>query len=226
MGLISFFVGIGTAIVGALSVAASYVGSAVAAMAVKLVSLAPVIGEYISKIAIIVDFIGKIFGVTVEDTPEELGYKASIAEKGIDDFDSTKEYMQYLEKDIKIDEEEYSKRSDEKRLADMTIGSVLVVKGISEEKEIDISEEFLIEVAKQDLTGTQVATLIETYKEREAKLDIYDYLQGNIHGIESIESGETFAAALRKLYPKLTPDAIDDKIIEMKRTSVSFEEGK
>lgn len=224
--MLGLIVGICSAVASACAAAATYVGTMVATFATKLVTMLAPIMQELPKILDIVDVIAKLLGITNEDTPEELGYKAMQAENSIDDFDSAKEYIHYLEKSIKIDEEKYANRTDVEKTTDQVLGTALVTKAISEEKNLDISPEFLVETGKQNLTGKQVTSIIETYKEHNAKLDLPDYLQGNLHGEEGLKSGDVFAEALGKLYPNLSREAIDEKIVDMMRVSVNYEGSK
>ena len=94
------------------------IGAAIANFVAKIPP--PVLEKIISTtIDIVGDLAKRLLGCS--DSPAELGDKALNAEKKPEDFETTSDYIKYLEKDIKLDREAFQNLTpEEKRTRELT----------------------------------------------------------------------------------------------------------
>ena len=97
----------------------------------------------IEVISAIVSVVAEILGLKdEEETPEELGMKAEIAEKKPEDFESVDQYIEYLREEVSIDKKELEELSDEDRVKYLAIGTAITIKGIEEKYKMDMPVDF------------------------------------------------------------------------------------
>lgn len=186
------------------------------------VPLNEMIGEIIGVIADIVHDICVNLGIIEkEETPEEIGMKAQEAEKKPDDFDSIEEYINYLRDDIKLDKEKFENLTDEERLSCSAIGSTILAKGISEKKGIDLSSEFLVEVAKHKMKGEEVEAFIDNFKKNDLKMDsMKEYLRCDLSPEENEKVDVVVKETLKDINPQMSDEELDEKLEEMSEISL------
>lgn len=186
------------------------------------IKMPEIIEIVIETIAEIVEVIGKKIGlIEEEDTAEELGFKAQDAERKPDDFESVEEYIDYLRNEIKIDREKFDNLKDEDKLTCNAIGSTILAKGISEKKGVELSGEFLVEVAKQKMKGEEVNAFIDNFKKNDLKMDsMKDYLKCELSPEENSKVDSVFKETLKELNPNFTQSDIEAKLDEMTETSL------
>ncbi|GAB6100658.1 hypothetical protein JCM16358_25370 [Halanaerocella petrolearia] len=216
-----------SAVKNCISEVASSIGSAVSSFAKKLVVGVPEVAIIAEVISAVIKVIAKELGlVEEEETPEELGAKAVESEKGLEDFSSTEEYIEHLRTEVELDMEEFNNMGEEERLACSAIGISVLSKGIEEEKEITIPEDFWVEVGKQDMKAEEVKAYIENFKDNDSvELNLGDYLKGNLSVRENKETSSVIEDTLRELNPDLSDEDIQDRIFEMKQVSREVERG-
>ncbi len=215
---------IGSAISSAVSFVGSCIGSIGSVLgdfATKFLSVVGPAIPYLNAIlttiqiiAYILDIIGK------DDKVEELGFKATQADKKPEDFDSTKEYIDYLRNEVKLDIEKFHNLKPEQKLGSAAIGIAIVTKGISEKMQMEIPPEFLKEIGRQNFKAEEVKSLIENYKENNVKLvDLNKYLEGKLQIDDNKIHSSVIEQTLKQLNPELSDKDIADKIWEMKQKS-------
>ncbi len=215
---------IGSAIGSAIGFVGSCIGSIGSVLgdfATKLLSVAGMTIPYLNAIlttiqiiAYILDLIGK------DDKVEELGFKATQADKKPEDFDSTKEYIDYLRDEVKFDIEKFNNLKPEEKIGTAVIGVSILTKGISEKMGIDIPPEFLKEIGRQNFKAEEVKSLIENYKENNVKLvDLNRYLEGKLQIDDNKTHSSIIEQTLKQLNPELSDKDIIDKIWEIKQKS-------
>lgn len=190
------------------------------------IKIPEVIVTTVEIIAEVVEFIGKKLGlIDEENTAEELGFKAQEADKKPDDFDSIEEYIEYLRDEIEIDREKFDNLKDEEKLSCSAIGSTILAKGISEKKGVELSGEFLAEVAKQKMKGEEVDKYIDNFKKNGLKMDLMkDYLRCELSPEEDKKVGTIFKETIKQLNPDFTQSDIEEKIDKM--TEISLKDFK
>ena len=200
-----------------ISGVAGKVGSVVSSFANSLVAKLPepsILNEVISAVVkVIAEKLGLI---ETEDTPEELGAKAVESEKNIEDFDSTKEYIEHLRNEVELDMEEFNEMGEIERLGCSAIGVSILSQGIEEEEEISIPEDFWVEVGRQDMKVDEVKAYIENFKENDlTQINLGDYLKGNLSVKENKKVYPVIRDTLEELNPELSDQDIEDKLFEM-----------
>lgn len=174
----------------------------------------------VQAVCAIVGFIAEALGLKdKEETPEELGMKAEMAEKKPEDFDSISAYIEYLRNDIELDKKKVEQLSDEDRVKYAAIGSGLYIKGIEEKYGIEAPGEFWRDVADLQLKGEEVKAYIETFKANgmESMKDMSDYIRGIYpeSGTAPRLVSQSMTDALKKIYPELSEDEICSKLVSM-----------
>lgn len=157
-----------------------------------------------------------------EETPEELGYKAEEAGKEgkkPEDFDSTEAYIEYLRKEVKIDQERFDKLENKDKVAYGAIGSALYVKSMEEKYDMKMSPEFWTTVSKMDMKSEEVKAYIDKFKENGMTdmKDMANYIERKpLEGAKSRrEMTGIMMETLRELNPDLSEDALADKLFAM-----------
>lgn len=172
-----------------------------------------IIGSFIGQIA-------KGLGIGGQEQPEELGAKAREAEMKPADFQSTQDYIRYLENEVKLDRQNLGLMSTEERLACTAVGIGILSQGISEKKGIGIPPEFWIEVGKQKLESRQVEAFIDQFKlDRQDLGDFGPYLKGELRSGEALSIAPTIARALQQQNPGMSQDDIASRIATMKEAA-------
>ena len=100
-----------------------------------------------------------------EDSPEELGMKAEIADKKPEDFDSISEYIDYLNEQVSLEEGASENLSPEEKAKYGSMGAALNIKAIEEKYNVGMSQEFLSDVSKMKMTSEEVSQYIKEFSE-------------------------------------------------------------
>ena len=130
--------------------------------------------------------VGKLLGITTEkEKPEELGMKAAKSDKRLEDFNSYKEYKNYLNS-IELTREDM-KKMEENKSAYAHIGTAVCLQGINDFYDMPISIETFIALAQIGLkNGNSIKTLLDEYKKKNIKPNIDKVVSGkNITPMES-----------------------------------------
>lgn len=77
----------------------------------------------------------------VEENPDELGWQMNEADKKPEDFDSFKEYKEYLDREYPFDKEKFDALSEEQKMACRYIGMVGTMAELKESKGFEITPE-------------------------------------------------------------------------------------
>ncbi len=221
MGFIGAVIGaIGTFISGAVSFigsAISTVGPAISGFAGKVLEVVASIPkisldsikEIVGTVATILECVCKVFGITENETCEELGAKATQdGVKNIDEFDGdTKAYIDYLRNEVKLDKERLEVMSPEDKLGCKALGISIESKAVEQEiGGVKISPEYLAVMArihnsgKMNMDAQSFIDVTESLKKsgiRDMK-DVSDFFEhkGNT---DSIKTGEALTEAFGSL---------------------------
>lgn len=224
--MLGFLSGLGSAICSGLSTVATKLGGVLAGAIQsfsKIIAKLPEIDiiKIIDIVSVIVKGIAEILGlITEEDTTEELGAKAQEAEMKPDDFDSIEEYIEYLKNEIKLDNEKFNNMSNEERLTCSAIGSTILAKGISEKKGIEVSIEFLVDMAKLNMKSKEVEKYIDNFKSNDLDLNLGDYLKGDLSASENIKIRPVVINTIKELNPDLSDQEVKEKLGDMREISL------
>ncbi len=206
----SFFSSVGSVI----SNAVSSIGSALVSSSSKLLDI---VGTRLYVVSVIIQVVAALIGVlTKEDDVEELGAKAMESDKKPEEFDSNAEYIDYLREEVKLDKEKFDKANDVEKAARTAVGSIIVAKGISEQKGFDIPLETWVAMAKLNLTdkAQEVDKLLETFKDGKLE-DFAKYVDGKLDIKKEGEIGDDLLNMYKKLEPNTSIEEIEDRVMKM-----------
>jgi hypothetical protein len=187
----------------------------------------PGLGELLIAIMVIVKVVGAVaeaLGIKKEDeTPEELGMKAEIADKKPEDFDSIQEYIKYLREEVEIDKEQVEELSEEDKAKYAVIGSSLYIKDAEERFGIDIPSELWYTAGRLQDEGKLeegkstefIKAGIESASKGDIDLkDMCDYIKGGRieSGADAFEVSDSIVEVLGQVYPELSRDEIYGKL--------------
>lgn len=160
----------------------------------------------------------KILGVNEgDDSPEELGMKAEIADKKPEDFDSIEEYIKYLNEEVELEENATENLSETDKVKYGALGTALNIKAIEEKYDINLSPDFLRDITLMKLTGEEVAKCIDKCKENDINdvQDMTDYLRGKDTHSDKSKVSDAIVDSMSEVYPELSKDEIEAKLYEM-----------
>ena len=98
------------------------------------------------------------------------------------------------------------------------MGAALTIKAIEEKYNINLSPDFLRDITIMKLTGDEVAAYIEEFKENgiDKMQDMTDYLREKPINASKQDVSESMLSVMKELYPELSNEQLEEKIIEMK----------
>jgi len=209
---------VGSCISGAASIVSSAVSS-LGSLSGVVGSFLKVASPYLSTIMSVVQVVSQLLGIVQpNETPEKLGDKALNADKKLEDFDTTQEYMEYLREEVDFDKEAFDKLSDEEKLARSAIGTVISMKAINEHKGFEVTLDTWTSMAKlyekNILNKESVDGFIDEFKENQSELNAY--VNKEIKGAKGVEVAGKMAQAYQKLEPTLSTDEINNKVLNSK----------
>jgi hypothetical protein len=176
--------------------------------------------EALQTVLNVVETIAKSLGIIKqEDNNEDLGDRAMRAEKNIEDFDSTRDYINYLREEIKAKtKDEFERLSPEERLARRALGASILSKAIEEEFDTKIPIEFWEKAIKLGLDSKEIEEILEKFKSVGIKPEEFiKYLKRelNIQDEDKIEN--SLIDAYKNLEPNATQEELEEKILSMQR---------
>lgn len=213
--------GIGS-VCSAICDAVSHVGKMCVSIATKLVE-----SKVLEPIMAIVDFLAKVLVVIEkQESPEELGDKAMRADKKLEEFDSTNDYINYLRKEVKFDKAEFDKCSDIDKTVRAAIGSTICTLGIEEKLNMLIPPEFLKKSAELKMHGEEVKNYLDSFKKigLSDMTDMCDYLERKADPKNVEKIGAAILDGLARNNPTLNEEQLNEKIAAMQQSVLSPKE--
>jgi hypothetical protein len=199
--------------ISAVSSVASSIGSAISGVAGSLLKVAlPHIGTVLQ----IIEAISTILGILMPDEKlDELGDKAINADKKLEDFDTTEEYIGYLRIEVEIVMEKFDKLSDEEKLARSAIGASIVLKGVEEKKGFEISTDTLVTLAKMKeselIKDGDFDKVLDEFKYDQKELNDFVEDKADFDTSEFVE--DKLSSMYQELEPNLSKEEIKEKIL-------------
>lgn len=207
------------------------IGSAISAVVSGVTSACSAIGGFIAKAAPIaveiakclpvvrdiITAIGKILEIISGDTkPEDLGAAMQQCGKKPEDFETTKEYIKYLEEEIKAGRVDCSVNEDKTiSTANAALGTFITLEGVKEQyDQIDLS--FFKDVGPKfnegKLNAQEVKSIIETADKNGVNpQEVGKYIAGEKP--ENIDSAKsTLQEAIKATDPSLSDQDLNAKI--------------
>ncbi|WP_337102112.1 hypothetical protein [Paenibacillus sp. YIM B09110] len=178
------------------------------------------IAQVVDIICTTVDLISKLLGLENKDTVDELGAKALQSDKQLEDFDSVQQYIDYLNKEIQIDQTKMKEMSLMDKIACQTVGTAILSKGIEEKKDILIPGDFWTTIGKQAISPEFAMSVIEGFKEAGfQQVQMTSYLKGDLKMEEMDKSESIMMNSLKKLNPELSDDQMKERLGDMIRSA-------
>lgn len=176
----------------------------------------------VAAIAVIevIGALAELLGIKEQETPEELGLKAELADKKPDDFDSIQSYIEYLRKDISLDKEKLSTLSDEQKIQYGAIGSAIYVKAFEEKYEMSMPSEFWHSVTQLKMETQEIKSYLDNFKLHGISdmKDMVYYIKG-----EPLPDGQNrslistaMISALKESNPGVDEATLKEKLLDMK----------
>lgn len=147
---------------------------------------------------------------------EEIGKRAMSADKGMDDFENTEEYINYLQKEVKVDDKEYS---DIESTAHKAVGSCISIKAVEEKVNLGINPEFWLDVAKNKLNPTEIVAILKRYSSEGVSLDFSDFCNGDLGFKEKKDRSAMLMETFKELYPEKNSSDLENIIMKFKEPS-------
>lgn len=144
-----------------------------------------------------------VFGIKTPNNPDELGMKAEVSDKSIDDFDGdTEAYIKYLQEEIRIDEERLNSLTPEEQVKYRTVSLGIEAKAIGDKLGVELPAESIPVLQKISegtnivFTGKQLVSILKNLNESDTSLtDVIKYLEGS-DSVDGIKVGDAFEKAL------------------------------
>ena len=211
-------------ILEALTTVVKVAGPVVAKFATTLVAKLPTIIETAIKVVKVVGLIIKDVAEVMDilhpnDNIEELGKKTM--QEGTRpkmEDESTKDYIEYLRNEIKLDEERWKNMTPEEELQANVLGTSMVTTAISEECDVELSPDFMMTINVLGMSSKQLSEYIKSFSENGIdSLDaLTDYLRGELSGDTKNEIHVIVKETEGKLHPDLSNGEILQEIDAMK----------
>lgn len=220
MGLFSAIGSFISGVCSAISSAVSSLGSSLSEFATKIVELAGPLLENVGKIA---SLVAKFLGVTEElENPLELGLRAEMSDKKPEDFDSYKDYINYIKNEVKIDEEKLKNASDIDKAKYSAIGSGILIKGIEDKKDMDIGADVFVALAKigmetlDKLGGARgIDAILDTFKDGKLS-EFAKYVSGDLNSVkDKIMVSDKLTETFKNLNPEMDIKDIQKEVMDM-----------
>ena len=190
------------------------IGAAIANFIAKIPP--PVLEKVIAAtIDIVGDLAKRLLGCS--DSPAELGDKALNAEKKPEDFETTSDYIKYLENDIKLDREAFHNLTPEEKRTRELAGTEIYRQGISEKLSFNVSDDFLIFCGKVGLDAKTVYLFLDSVQQNGSitQNDICAYFEGKCQPEKAKEIGNFCRGIFLKTLDNPTLDTVNQKMISL-----------
>ena len=178
--------------------------------------LSKITPELIKDVTELISSVAELLGLKDEDdSSEELGLKSEIADKGLEDFDSREEYINYLKDDVELDEYDREKLNDESLKEKYSAKGLGIEMGaINEKMEVNLGIEDYVVMAKARINKVQdFMTIIDTFKEKEVKPLINEAIERLIPMKEGATVIDTLKEGVNKIEnAKATWDKFNDML--------------
>lgn len=180
------------------------------------------VAQMIDKAADVIGDVLYVLGINA-DKADVMGAKIVQAEKGIDDFDSTEAYINYLKNEIELDEEKFDALSAEERAAYSITGMAVEVGAIGEKLGVEIPAEAveivakIAEIGKVEVEAKEIITLISKLKDEGIfnLNDICDCIKGTGDS-DRLRTGEILLKVLDVIRPNEGKDTFNEIIDEVR----------
>ena len=178
--------------------------------------LSKITPELIKEVTSLISSVAELLGLKDEnDSSEELGLKSEIADKGLEDFDSREEYINYLKDDVELDEYDREKLNNESLKEKYSAKGLDIEMGaINEKMGVKLGLEDYVMMAKAGINKVQdFMTIVDTFKEKGVEPLINEAIERLIPMKEGATVIDTLKEGVNKLEnAKETWDKFNDML--------------
>ena len=178
--------------------------------------LSKITPELIKEVTSLISSVAELLGLKDEDdSSEELGLKSEIADKGLEDFDSREEYINYLKDNVELDEYDREKLNNESLKEKYSAKGLDIEMGaINEKIGVKLGLEDYIMMAKAGINKVQdFMTIVDTFKEKGVEPLINEAIERLIPMKEGATVIDTLKEGVNKLEnAKETWDKFNDML--------------
>lgn len=178
--------------------------------------LSKITPELIKEVTSLISSVAELLGLKDEDdSSEELGLKSEIADKGLEDFDSREEYINYLKDNVELDEYDREKLNNESLKEKYSAKGLDIEMGaINEKIGVKLGLEDYVMMAKAGINKVQdFMTIIDTFKEKGVEPLINEAIERLIPMKEGATVIDTLKEGVNKLEnAKETWDKFNDML--------------
>lgn len=177
--------------------------------------LSKITPELIKEVTSLISSVAELLGLKDEDdSSEELGLKSEIADKGLEDFDSREEYINYLKDDVELDEYDREKLNNDSLKEKYSAKGLDIEMGaINEKIGVKLGLEDYVMMAKAGINKVQdFMTIVDTFKEK----GVEPLINEAIERLIPMKEGATVIDTLKEGVNKIeNAKAIWDKFNDM-----------
>lgn len=158
-------------VVSIITKVATTIGPMLAKTAPMVLELA---GKYLPQVIETVEKLSTVLNILKSsDSAEDLGEKAMVADKKPESFETINAYVDYLDKEVKIDKAILSEEPKDV-LTRQAIGVSILIKGVSETLGTELTLPFIKTVSRLDLDANVIIEVAKAYSSHTLNLDDYE----------------------------------------------------
>lgn len=193
---------------------ASSIGPMIAKYAPMVIEI---VGKNLPKVVNTVEAISLVADVLKpNESADELGAKAMVAEKTPEDFEQINDYIDYLRNDVEIDEENLSTDAVDV-ITRQAVGVAIAVKGIGQALEADVSIPFLNAISELDIDPTVVVALVKSYESSGLNSDdVQKYLGDSLSIEDTHRHSNVFVNAYQTVNPTMSVEEAEDAVMDLR----------
>ena len=226
---------IGSALSAAVSVCKTVAKTVIAKAAMNILGplvtiacgvLGPVIGPIVAELIKrkIEEVLRNLLGGLEDERTDEMGYRLEEAEnhddwKKSDEFESFKEYYEYLKQQIPDEEIDQAKLTERKYFYEAIAINTLADEAVKKFN-INIEPDFLMEIGRSAMEPKEAEAIIAAYKKLGYNSVAFsDYLNGKLSPSEVKNVREALLASLKEAYPEKNKTDLLSRLNTMKLCS-------
>lgn len=186
------------------------VGPKLLKIAQQVIKFAPKVLAYIAEISALLDILKP------NENMEDVGAKATNAEKGRDDFETTEDYKSYLDEEVQVDEAYMDALSEEDRKAFACVGAAIALEIICEKLGVETDIEFWEIASKSGLSVEEIKAVVKVIDDKNVDFDhLKKFSEQKLQGKDNGDLYDALFDAFKGLTPNVSDEVIEDKIEKM-----------
>lgn len=200
-------------ILAAITKVAVTIGPVIARYAPMLLDVA---AKYLPQVIKTVETVATVLNIiSSNESAENLGAKAMIADKKPEDFDEINQYINYLKNDVSVDSSTLSKEGIDVA-ARQAIGTSILIKGVNENLGVELSIPFIKTVSQLDIDANVIVEIVKSYSTSGLNLEDYvKYVTKTLSVDELDKHGEILVDAYQNADHSLSEEQAEDAVMDL-----------